>query len=248
MNHLIALWAHPRSRSTALERVFIERGDFHVLHEPFAALYYQHEQRAAAVKSSLDAEESCDYATIRNRLLGLVQDEDLFFKDMCYHCHDHLKADQPLLQRMTHVFLVRDPKPTIASHFAKNPCVTLEEIGYEKQASIFRQVQAVQRSMPIVVCAETLVAHPTSVLSELCQRLEIAFDAKSLNWSAGQHDKWQQWQGWHEEVANSQGLHRENTEYEQTVENNPTLAEYYDYHLPYYEEMHQHRIVADEAL
>lgn len=36
MNRMIALWAHPRSRSTVLERVFIERGDFEVFHEPFA--------------------------------------------------------------------------------------------------------------------------------------------------------------------------------------------------------------------
>ena len=36
----IALWAVPRSISTAFERVFVERDDFEVLHEPFSASYY----------------------------------------------------------------------------------------------------------------------------------------------------------------------------------------------------------------
>src|SRR3712207_7439034 len=36
----IALWAVPRSLSTAFERVFVERDDLEVLHEPFSAAYY----------------------------------------------------------------------------------------------------------------------------------------------------------------------------------------------------------------
>ena len=34
----VALWAVPRSISTAFERVFVERDDFEVLHEPFRPL------------------------------------------------------------------------------------------------------------------------------------------------------------------------------------------------------------------
>jgi hypothetical protein len=34
----IWLWAHPRSRSTALERMMMERGDVTVLHEPLVSL------------------------------------------------------------------------------------------------------------------------------------------------------------------------------------------------------------------
>ena len=41
----IALWAAPRSISTAFERIFVEREDFEVYHEPFAASYYFSEQR-----------------------------------------------------------------------------------------------------------------------------------------------------------------------------------------------------------
>jgi hypothetical protein len=41
----IALWAVPRSISTAFERVFVEREDSEVFHEPFSASYYHGEGR-----------------------------------------------------------------------------------------------------------------------------------------------------------------------------------------------------------
>jgi hypothetical protein len=44
-NKPVALWAVPRSISTAFERVFVERDDFEVLHEPFSASYYYGEDR-----------------------------------------------------------------------------------------------------------------------------------------------------------------------------------------------------------
>ena len=37
---LIFLWTHPRSVSSALERVMLQRGDLETLHEPFIYLYY----------------------------------------------------------------------------------------------------------------------------------------------------------------------------------------------------------------
>ena len=42
MNPIIFLWAHPRSMSTALERIMRERGDLNCLHAPFLHYYYQH--------------------------------------------------------------------------------------------------------------------------------------------------------------------------------------------------------------
>ena len=37
---IIALWVHPRSMSTAIERIMRERGDLDCLHEPFMYYYY----------------------------------------------------------------------------------------------------------------------------------------------------------------------------------------------------------------
>ena len=40
MNPIIFLCAHPRSMSTAIERIMRERGDLDCLHEPFLHYYY----------------------------------------------------------------------------------------------------------------------------------------------------------------------------------------------------------------
>lgn len=40
MHPIIALWSHPRSMSTATERIMRERGDLRCFHEPFMYLYY----------------------------------------------------------------------------------------------------------------------------------------------------------------------------------------------------------------
>ncbi|MEZ5772185.1 MAG: hypothetical protein R3D61_11380 [Defluviimonas denitrificans] len=45
MTHpIIAMWSHPRSMSTAIERIMRERGDLDCLHEPFMYDYYVHRQ------------------------------------------------------------------------------------------------------------------------------------------------------------------------------------------------------------
>ena len=42
MEPIIALWSHPRSMSTAMERIMRERGDCRCFHEPFICDYYVH--------------------------------------------------------------------------------------------------------------------------------------------------------------------------------------------------------------
>lgn len=54
MNQILAFWVHPRSISTGFERIFIERSDFKVLHEPFSALYYVYEKRVDCPGQHID--------------------------------------------------------------------------------------------------------------------------------------------------------------------------------------------------
>jgi hypothetical protein len=45
MNQILAFWLPPRSIPTGFERIFIERSDFKILHEPSRAPYYVYEKR-----------------------------------------------------------------------------------------------------------------------------------------------------------------------------------------------------------
>ncbi|MGD2271409.1 MAG: hypothetical protein PVI06_13470, partial [Desulfobacterales bacterium] len=85
MNRIIAFWVHPRSISTAFERVFIERGDFKVLHEPFSALYYVYEKRVDCPGQHIDPDAPMSYPDIKNWILQEAEKAPVFFKDMCYH-------------------------------------------------------------------------------------------------------------------------------------------------------------------
>src|SRR5215207_1922683 len=60
----VGLWAVPRSVSTALERVFVERGDFKVFHEPFSASYYYSSERRSDRFAETKATEEYGYEKI----------------------------------------------------------------------------------------------------------------------------------------------------------------------------------------
>lgn len=243
MHCILAIWAHPRSLSTALERVFIERGDFEVMHEPFSVVYYFDEQRADAAHANFDADEVADYDSIRNRIMRAAALRPICFKDMCYHCHDHLMNDEAFLQSMVNVFLIRDPRQAIASHYAMNPQVTSEEIGYEKQANIFRRVKQLTGVPPAVIAAEDLQDDPAGMLSALCQTIGVADRSEALNWQAGEREEWGNWKRWHCEAARSSGIQPGRTDYPDTIDNREDLAVFYGHHRPFYDEMRQHRIV-----
>ena len=69
MHPIIFLWAHPRSVSTATERVMRERGDLQCLHEPFLHYYYlqKTDKNLALFDSEEDHPES--YEATRDMVL-----------------------------------------------------------------------------------------------------------------------------------------------------------------------------------
>ena len=91
---IIALWAVPRSVSTAFERMMAARGDFQVFNEPFSRAYYFGPDR---VSTRYPAEEPCDDhdpEKVRDRILAAAEEGPVFFKDMAYHIHPFLRPRQ----------------------------------------------------------------------------------------------------------------------------------------------------------
>ena len=69
-NKPVALWSVPRSISTAFERVFVERDDFEVLHEPFSASYYYSEDRLSDRYADVDPEAERNYENVLASVLA----------------------------------------------------------------------------------------------------------------------------------------------------------------------------------
>ena len=116
MHPSIALWSHPRSMSTALERSFIERGDFKVFHEAFAYVFFMHEERAAIPHKKPDPDHPLTYPDIKQMMESARHERPVFHKDFPYHCLDHLLDDPEYLLGQVNTFLVRDPEEAVLSH------------------------------------------------------------------------------------------------------------------------------------
>lgn len=241
MNSIIALWTHPRSISTAFERVMMERRDLRILHEPFSYLYYVHGDSASIPQQYVDPDHPTDYVGIKSHVAESAGEQPVFFKDMCAHCHDELVSDEGFLQRLTNTFLIRDPAKAIASYYAMNPDVTVEEIGLKQLCGVFEKVTSLGGN-PIVVDADDLEDDPEGIINAYCRALDIPFIPASLQWESGHKDEWEIWKDWHQDAAQSTGIKKNMETFAVTVENSDHLRRFYDDQLSYYRKMAARRI------
>ncbi len=224
----IALWAVPRSLSTAFERVFVEREDFEVLHEPFSASYYYSENRLSDRYSDAEPDEHYNYDKVLEEVLK-PRDKRLFLKDMPHHARDLLSPQ--FASNFTNTFIIRDPKYVIASLHKMWPDFTLEETGFEQIYNLFRYATEVNGEEAIVVDAMSFSENPAGILGVYCERLGIPFNPDSLSWESREVDEWEMWDEWHGEAQQSTGIKR-------AERKDPPLSrdlqQVYDYCLPYY--------------
>jgi hypothetical protein len=232
----IALWAVPRSISTAFERVFVERDDFEVFHEPFSASYYYSEDRLSDRYSDEEPRAEYNYQNVLESILK-SRAESVFVKDMGYHAKGLMSPE--FASRFRNTFIVRDPKYVIASLHRMWPDFTLEETGFEQLYRLFRYATEVDPEDVVVVDAMTFSENPVGVLAAYCEHLEIPFQADSLSWQAEEVPEWDNWEGWHDQAQQSTGIkpaERKDPELPQE------LQQAYDYCLPYYYQLSAHAI------
>ena len=165
----IALWAVPRSVSTAFERIFVEREDFEVFHEPFAISYYFSEERRS--DRYLD-EESKEQHRPENVLSELLIDngKPVFFKDMAYHTTGFM--DRDFVENFRNTFLIREPKQTLSSFYKMWPDFTFEEAGYEQLHRLYSYAAEIGQE-PIVVDAADFSANTERAIEAYCAELNI---------------------------------------------------------------------------
>lgn len=224
----IALWAVPRSISTAFERVFVERDDFEVFHEPFSASYYYSEERLSDRYSDEESKAEYNFENVLDSILE-PREKRVFVKDMAYHARALMGPE--FVSRFRNTFIVRDPKYVIASLNRMWPDFTLEETGFEQLYRMFRYATEVAPEDVVVVDAMTFSENPVGVLAAYCEHLEIPFQTDSLSWQPGEVREWENWEGWHEEAQQSTGIKRAERKDPELPQE---LREAYDYCLPYY--------------
>jgi hypothetical protein len=232
----VALWAVPRSVSTAIERVFVERGDFKVFHEPFSVSYYYSPERRSDRFAATEAKEEYGYAEILALMLG-VEDKPVYFKDMAYHVAGIMSGE--FVSRFTNTFIIRDPAPVIASLGRFWPDFTPEESGYEQQHRLF-ELALENGEEPAVVDAADLTADPEGTIRAYCEKLGVPFMPESLSWEPGDVPGWEMWTEWHEEAQESTGIKSQPLEDDTEVP--AGLEGVYERCLLFYEELHEKRL------
>jgi hypothetical protein len=235
-NKPVALWSVPRSISTAFERVFVERDDFEVLHEPFSAAYYHGEDRLSDRYADEAPKPGSSYEDVLSDVLR-PREGRVFVKDMAYHAKGLISSK--FVANFANTFIIRDPKYVIASLYKMWPDFTLEETGFEQIYNLFRYATEVNGEDVAVVDAMTFSENPAGVLAAYCEHLGVPFSPDSLSWEARDVRRWENWDGWHEAAQQSTGIKR-------AARKDPPLPEKaqeaYEYCLPYYYKLAAHAI------
>jgi len=215
--------------------MMMERDDLTVLHEPFSQL-------ADFGSSMVDGRVTRSEPELIDAIRRLAAANPVFFKDTTDFRYPGVLADRGFLREATHTFLVRHPREVIASHYALNPKLTCDEIGFARLHELYLAARDATGRPPVVVDADDLLDGPERTVRAYCDQIGLPFRAEALRWSAGMPDQWRQTERWHVDAANSGGFTRAARSYLVTVDNDPVLAEYYSHHLPFYAYLHERRL------
>ncbi len=94
--------------------------------------------------------------------------------------------DQPWLDALTHVFLIRHPARVLASYAAKRENPTLDDIGFVQQCEVYDAIRS-RTGKGVIVDSYDIRMAPEQMLRKLCAAIDLPFDPNMLSWPAGGH-------------------------------------------------------------
>ena len=240
---IIALWAHPRSMSTAIERIMRERNDLCCVHEPFIYYYYIELAKKNLPHFDQDPDKPVKFDAIIADLIDKAGSAPVFFKDMGYYMVPALFEYPALAQRLDHLLLIRDPRKSILSYYKLDPDISVEEIGVEAQWQLFQWLGENTKRNPMIVEASAVQDNPQLAMGKVWNYLGLDFVAEAFEWNAKSNpEDWQAVSGWHGEVQSSTGIREVEAEdeseiirrFNQIADQAPRLHELLEHHWPFY--------------
>jgi len=209
----IAMWSGPRNISTAMMRAFEHRADAAVIDEPFYATYLATTGADHPMREASMASQPTDWRVVVETLLGPVPGGRAVFyqKHMTHHMVGGI--DLAWMGRCRNAFLIRSPRRVLASYAARRSAVTLEDIGFVRQAELFDREADRLGAAPPVIDADDVLADPRGVLTALCAALDAPFCEAMLTWPPGRRATDGVWAPvWYEAVERSTGFAAPRTE------------------------------------
>jgi len=236
----IAMWSGPRNLSTAMMRSFGARPDTAVIDEPFYAAYLARTGLDHPLRAEVLAVGETDPERVIAGLLGPVPGGAAIFyqKHMTHHMLEGF--GRAWLATCRSAFLIRAPERVLASYTARRAEVTLEDIGFERQADLFEEAADRLGRAPPVIDAEDVLADPEERLAALCRALEVPFTPAMLAWPPGPRATDGVWApAWYQSVERSTGFGQPAPP---PPPLEPALARLAEAAQPYYERLARYRI------
>jgi hypothetical protein len=166
--------------------------------------------------------------------------------------HEVVLADRRFLAEARHAFLIRRPEEiaaslyaviqTIRSGDALYPDMRIEGIGLEALHELHSAVHDAGGYRPVVIDSDDLVARPEATMAAYCAAVELPFVRQALTWEPGERPEWRRSARWHADVSASSGFEQRERRDTHTVETSDELARFAAHHLPFYEQLHAHRV------
>lgn len=183
---------------------FRQRADTTVVDEPLYAHYLLRTGVAHPGREDvLAALDDDGEAVVRHVILGPSPTPVIFFKSMGHHLRG---LDWSVLAGLTNVILTRHPAEMLASLIHQLPDPDLEGTGLPVQVELLDVILG-QGDDPLVLDSRLLLEDPRSVLTQLCERVGIGFDAVMLSWDPGPVPEDGVWAPhWYDRVHRSTGF------------------------------------------
>lgn len=220
------------------------RGDLMCLHEPFMYDYYLSQPNRDMPYFEPQADHARTYDEVRNMILQKAETSPVFFKDMSYYVVSKLGSNIAFSKQITHCFLIRNPRASIASYYKLDNEVTLEEIGIEAQWRHYAHLTSLG-IQAVVIEAEAIGFDLHKAVAKWWKAIDLEHVGSAFNWNEETPSEWQAVKAWHSSVIDSSTIRTRNIDdelveqqrFEQALESAPHLQSYLDHHLPFYERL-----------
>ena len=244
MHKIVALWAVPRSTSTAFEWMMRQRGDMDCLHEPFGEAWYQGEDPLwPRFKEGEKTTPGLTLDSVWDDIKARAEQGPVFIKDFPHYINHMWDAE--FLSHFTHAFLIRDPAKTLTSLYARWPDFDELEVGFPEQRALYDLVAALTGKAPPVVDSDDLLENPHGMTAAFCDAVGIPFIEEALTWEAGgdpSEHSWWDGGSFHANLAQSTGLTPQARKYVDLDNTPDRVKRVYRRMMPHYQRLYDNRL------
>lgn len=187
---------------------FAQRPDTIALDEPFYAVYLDRTKANHPGIDAVLASQPTDEEQVLKRIFTEWPRPVLFIKNMAHHIE---VLDRKFLDRVTNIFLIRNPRQIIASYAEVIQEPQMRDIGIQFEYELFEVLRKSGQSSA-VIDSGLVVENPRKVLSALCDAIGIGFTDAMLQWPSGPKEYDGVWAPhWYANVHRSTSFEKQST-------------------------------------